>query len=224
MGQAARREERDRRRRYWTRRDINTLMAMLERGHGYDQVAQKLGIDRRRVQWKAASLGVSVRNLPVYGTCEVKRRFLRGAGRVRVLRWIDEGHLRATSTLSQGWGTQWRIRHEDLLEFLERRECWMEWDPADVLDLSTRLWITEVRQNEGWRWLTVDEVSEMLGYASSWMSAHCRRGTFLGVLPGTCNVVKQCGQWWIRSDVAEIVAADPVRFFDAPGPKPRRRA
>jgi excisionase family DNA binding protein len=144
-------------RRAWTAAEREQLGQLIDTGHSYDAIAEKLGRSR-----KAIILECKRRNRRL-----LKTRALLTAGQVAdllgkpcsktVSRWITLGLLKARNA-----GTPkrpfWRIALDDLRAFMQNENTWMAWQPAAISDPDLHAWALELRRNES-RWLSVGEVA-----------------------------------------------------------------
>jgi excisionase family DNA binding protein len=148
---------RGRRGRAWSAADTDRLIDLVEQGYGYDALAKRLGRTRAAVVIKCKRL--RIRPLTTLSTLSAHdaARVLGVPCSKKIAWWIAEGWLAARNA-----GTAarplWRLTWDDLTAFLERRDCWLSWDPARITDAALREWAQELRAGEP-RYLTQGEVA-----------------------------------------------------------------
>lgn len=124
---------------------------------------------------------------------------LFGIDRVRMGRVITWAGIKVLS-LPQDNGRRRHFVSRDTIEaFIENRDYWMLWEPFLITEHTLRVYATELRENEGWRWLSSKEVALALGYGHGFLnSAHSIRRAGLPV----CKVG---GNYWFKSTDIEAI-------------------
>ena len=145
-------------RRAWTAADRELLGQLIDTGHSYDAIAEKLGRSRKAIILECKRRNRRLLNTRALMTAREVAELLGKPCSKTVSRWIALGWLKARNA-----GTPerplWRIALDDLWTFLENPNTWMAWQPVTIADPDLRGWALELRQDQP-RWLTVGEVAQ----------------------------------------------------------------
>jgi len=175
--------------RYWTAREVDTLITLIDDGHSYDAIAKRLKRSRDAVMVKVKRLRYRLLGSRAALTAREAQALLGLYCSKAVSRWIVAYGLKARNA-----GTSdrplWRIQWLDLCEWLEVPEHWMCYDPAKVTERTLREHLTEIRVGHP-RWLAVGEVAARyhvgVGTVAQWRDK--------GILP-----MVRYGNYWVRED------------------------
>lgn len=187
--------------RGWSSAELEMLRTGYELGESNAQIARRLERSPVAVKVKAKRLGLRTVNRRTVTAREIANLLGLGCAKT-VARWIAADGLEA---LNGGTRAKpiWRVRWDDLLSFLRRRDRWMAWDPARITDPALRAWAAELRSGPG-RWLTPGEVARRCHVDRNVPNAWIARGE----LPAT-----RYGNWWIWSE--------DLDGWTPPGERPR---
>lgn len=133
--------------RYWTARETDQLINLVEQGYGYAAIAKRLRRTETAVVQRAKRIGVQITTTnATLSALDVAAHLGIPCSKV-VSGWIRRGWLKA-----RGAGTPprvlWRITWEDLTAFLENEAYWIAWRPDRIPDLALREWAQELRAKE----------------------------------------------------------------------------
>lgn len=175
--------------RAWTTAEVDQLLDLIDQGHGYAVIAERMGRTRSQVIRKCKRLGVCITRSPTHLSGGQVIALL-GLANIKVVSgWIRCGWLPATNaaTVERPY---WRIQWDDLTAFMEgRREAWIVWHPDRITDPDLRAWAHEVRAGPH-RWLTTREVATRLHVNPNMVNIWIRRRLLSAVLHD---------KWWVWS-------------------------
>lgn len=182
--------------RDWTTKEIDTLIRLIEAGHGYSTVARRLKRSRCAVQIKCKRLGIR----PLTTNNTLSARDVAGLLGIpcskTVGRWITCLKWLPATNAGEPQRPLWRVQWEDFLKFLEKPEHWMAWHAETITDPCLREWAMEMRAN-GPVWLRGGEVAKRVGVGRTVPQSWIEKGQITGI---------KYGNWWFKeSDLAGFV-------------------
>lgn len=143
--------------RDWTHEEIDRLVALLDKGYGYDAIARKLGRSRTAIVVKTKRLRCKMTRRPTVLTAREVARLLGKGCSKSVVAWVKAGYLQARAVVCNGRRI-WRICWDDLMTFLHNPVFWCCWDAARISDPDLRTELLALRATDG-RYLTQREVA-----------------------------------------------------------------
>lgn len=179
--------------RFWTAARRWELMSMIERGWTDERIGRALGVSANAASCARKRYALPSRSRSLLSALDVARRLGISCSK-GVVRWIDQGWLKATNGPGRGRHRVHLVREDDLMTFLEDREHWHRWDPTRIPDKALREWATELQA--GVWFLSVTEVAARMCVQPNTVSGWIRRG----LLPAMRN-----GNYVVReSDLARF--------------------
>lgn len=179
--------------RDWTTKEIDTLIRLIETGHGYTTLARRLKRTRMAVQVKCKRLGI--RPLTTKNTLSARdiADLLGLSCSKTVGRWITRLKWLPATNAGEPQRPLWRVQWDDFLAFLERSDYWMAWGPEKITDPCLREWALEMRAN-GPVWIRAGEVAKRVGVGRTVPQSWIEKGILTGV---------KYGNWWFKEEDLE---------------------
>lgn len=180
--------------RSWSAKDVDTLYGLVERGVTVAAIAKRLKRTVEAVRKRMTLLKLSYRHSAGALSSLGVMRLLGipgGNPQYAVTRWVRDYGLSAAHPRAGDGG--YHIQWLDLVEWLEKPEHWMLYDPARVTEPALREHLLEIRAGQP-RWLTCAEVAAQLHVAEDTVATWCRRGRL--------TALRRRRMWWVREDVA----------------------
>lgn len=181
----------------WTRRELERLGELLDRGWDTARIAAALG--RSEAAVKHARLRNGLR--PAYRRASTARQVaaLLGVHHMTPQRWIDDGRLPVSRRAPHGRTGALLIDHFDLCAFLSDERNWHCYEPAAIVDPQLRAWTSRLRGDV--RFVTVKEAARRLGVGYTTVGARAAR---LGIeLPRDGGIV------WVREADLAVLGRRP---------------
>ena len=145
--------------RPWTPRDVDALHRLIDEGHGYTQIAQRLRRTRAAVKKKAQQHRCQLTESRTVLTTQAVADLL-GIRRDTVRLWIGRYGLSARNATTPSH-PYWRIDWLDLMAWLEEPTHWMAYDPARVTEWPLREHLTEIRSGQP-QWVSARQAAARL--------------------------------------------------------------
>lgn len=173
-------------RRFWKPAHRDTLLTLIEAGHGFAACAKILRRSPSSVEAYAKRHRISVlRNADTLFAHQVAALF--GVSTRIVGEWLASGDL-VGHNARRADNPFWRIPWEQVLTFMERRERWMCWTPSAITDPALHEWAWELRQ--GGTWLTAAQVGQRRHVTPDAVYGWIRQGRIAAT---------RWKQWWVWS-------------------------
>lgn len=177
-------------------------MEMLEAGMTDPEIGEHFGVTKGAIKHVRDRFGMRPTSRIHYSAIRVAE--LLGVTHSIVIAWIDEGLLHAERGVQRWTRHQWRISFMDIVEFLENPDNDHLWEP-DAVD---RLFSQQAERRATVRFLTLDEVGQRYGRASTTAWYWIQRG----MLPA----VKR-RRWLVReSDLEGFVPPEQRKRINGP--------
>lgn len=133
--------------RYWTTKETDQLIDLVEQGYSYAQIAKRLKRTETSVKLRAKRIGVRVTTTNATMSCRDVASHLGIPCSKAVSGWIRRGWLKARDA-GKAPRILWRITWDDLTAFLENPAHWVAWRGDRIPDLALREWALELRAGE----------------------------------------------------------------------------
>lgn len=191
----------------WSPRANHDLVALVSRGYTYHTIGRRLGCSKVVVQRRAKQAGwVASRIETVFSINMVHCQFLPYLTRRVILKLVRDKLLSQPSiSYTRQDGRRYRrLTLEQLEDFLEREDCWMLWQPEDLVIPWLREYWVKHRQEVGWHWMAAAEAAIALGY----YKGHGKTLIYDGIFNPAYCILRRANRnpaWWVRSDEVERV-------------------
>lgn len=174
----------------WTRKDNSVMEEMLEAGHGYVAIGQRLGRTTDAVRHHAKRRGWSLYRVPGHRSASSIAQLVGHSTDV-VTFWIRLGWLEATCATTPTQHPYWRVTDEALDAFLSNPAYMMAWDPARITDPELRVWAQQ-EQAKHPQWLHTKAVAARHHVTSAHVVYWICSGRLAGARYGRRYFVREC--------------------------------